>query len=301
MQEINFLGKTLASPIMAASGTFGYGNEYKDIVDTTRLGAICSKGLSLVAKAGNDGARLYETSSGLINSIGLENPGIEHFIAQELPNMRKLDTHIIANLGGSCIEDYERGAELLCAADIDFIELNISCPNVKQGGIAYGIKAQSAEEIVTRVAKKCTKPLIVKLSPNAEDISEMARACEASGANALSLVNTFMAMAIDIHTQRPVFDNIFAGLSGPCIRPIALRMVYQVYDAVKLPIIGIGGISTAEDALEFIMAGACAVQVGTASFSQPDCINTIIDGIEKYMRENNIHSLTELTGIAHNK
>lgn len=298
MQQISFLGQTLASPVIAASGTFGYGSEYKDIVDITRLGGICSKGITMIPKSGNEGERLYETPSGLINSIGLENPGVEHFIANELPIMRTLGTHIFANLGGGCIEDYEKGAELLSKTDIDFIELNISCPNVKQGGIAYGVKAQSAAEVVSRVRKVCTKPLIVKLSPNAENIPQMAQACEEAGADALSLVNTFMAMAIDIKARKAVFNNIFAGLSGPCIRPIALRMVYEACRTVKIPVIGLGGIASAEDALSFIMAGASCIEVGTATFTKPDCMNTIIDDIEKWMRTNGVHSIDEIKGAA---
>ncbi|MEG2923017.1 MAG: dihydroorotate dehydrogenase [Oscillospiraceae bacterium] len=298
MLSVNFCGKTLSSPVIAASGTFGFGEEYKSIVNMHRIGGISSKGLTLHPKYGNEGERLYETTSGLINSIGLQNPGVEHFIANELPAMEKLGCVIFANLGGGSIEDYVNGAKLLCKTNVDFIELNISCPNVKEGGIAYGIKAASAAEVVSQVAAVCTKPLVVKLSPNAENIAEMAIACEKAGANALSLVNTFQAMAIDLSTRRPVFNNVFAGLSGPCIRPIALRMVYQVCKAVQIPVIGLGGIATARDALEFIMAGAAAVQVGTATFANPTAINEIVDGIEAFMQKENIADLSQIRGAA---
>ncbi|MEG0304181.1 MAG: dihydroorotate dehydrogenase [Oscillospiraceae bacterium] len=298
MLSVNFCGKTLSSPVIAASGTFGFGEEYKSIVNMHRMGGISSKGLTLHPKYGNEGERLYETPSGLINSIGLQNPGVEHFIANELPAMEKLGCAIFANLGGGSIEDYVNGAKLLCKTNVDFIELNISCPNVKEGGIAYGIKAASAAEVVSQVAAVCTKPLVVKLSPNAENIAEMAIACEKAGANALSLVNTFQAMAIDLSTRRPVFNNVFAGLSGPCIRPIALRMVYQVCKAVQIPVIGLGGIATARDALEFIMAGATAVQVGTATFANPTAINEIVDGIEAFMQKENIADLSQIRGAA---
>ena len=286
MLNTQFCGKTLASPVIAASGTFGFGEEYRNIVDVKRLGGISSKGLTLNPKYGNEGERLYETPSGLINSIGLQNPGVAHFIAHELPAMRMLGTAIFANLGGGAVEEYLEGARLLCETDIDFIELNISCPNVKEGGIAYGVKAQSARDVVSRVRAVCTKPLVVKLSPNAENIAEMAIACEEAGADALSLVNTFKAMAIDLKTRRPVFQNVFAGLSGPAIMPIALRMVYEVCQTVSVPVIGLGGIATANDALAFIMAGASAIQVGTATFANPHVMQDILDGMESWMQAN---------------
>lgn len=297
MIKTEFCGKILSSPVIAASGTFGFGAEYKDIVNFKKLGGISSKGLTLNPKYGNEGERLFETPSGLINSIGLQNPGVEYFIKNELPNMQKLGTAIFANLGGGAIEDYEQGMVLLCKTDVDFIELNISCPNVKEGGIAYGVKAGSAFEVVSRVKKLCTKPLVVKLSPNAENITEMAKACVDAGADALSLVNTFQAMAIDLKTMRPVFNNVFAGLSGPAIKPIALRMVYQVCKAVNVPVIGLGGIASAEDALEFIMAGATCVQVGTATFSKPNVMNDIVLGIEEYLKRNKT-TLKQICGAA---
>lgn len=296
--NVEFLGKTLASPLIAASGTFGFGQEYKDIVDLKAIGGISSKGLTLNPKYGNEGERLFETPSGLINSIGLQNPGVEHFIKYELPEMQKLGTAIFANLGGGSVEDYLEGCRLLCQTEVDFIELNISCPNVKEGGIAYGVKAKSAHDIVSQVRMVCTKPLVVKMSPNAESIPDMAAACEDAGADALSLVNTFQAMAININTRRPVFNNIFAGLSGPAIKPIALRMVYQACKTVKIPVIGLGGIATAADAIEFILAGAAAVQIGTANFIKPTVMNEINVGIKKYMIKNNINSLAEICGAA---
>ncbi len=296
--EITLCGKKLASPVIAASGTFGFGSEYAAIVDMKKLGAISGKGLTIAPKYGNEGTRLFETPQGLMNSIGLQNPGIEHFIKHELEQMQKLGPATMANLGGGLIEDYEKGAEMLDKTSIDFIELNISCPNVKAGGIAYGIKAESAKEVVTRVRKCTKKPLIVKLSPNAENIVEMAQTCEESGADAISLVNTFQAMAIDINTRKPVFNNVFAGLSGAAIKPIALRMVYGVCGAVKVPVIGLGGISTAQDAIEFIMAGASAIQVGTANFTRPNACTAIADGILEWMEQNGVRSIEEIIGAA---
>jgi len=296
--RVNLLGKTLNGPVIGASGTFGYGVEYANMIDCSRLGGVCSKGLTLNGKPGNEGERLWETPSGLINSIGLQNPGVRHFIENELPDMQTLGTAIFANLGGGCIEDYEEGTRLLNDTAVDFIELNISCPNVKHGGIAYGVKADSAHEVVSRVRAVCKKPLIVKLSPNAESIPDMAAACADAGADALSLVNTFQAMAIDLERRRPVFNNVFAGLSGPAIRPIALRMVWQACSAVKIPVIGLGGIATGRDALEFIMAGAHAVQVGTANFSDPTVCMKITDEIAAWMDKNGVKTLDEIRGCA---
>lgn len=294
--RVNLLGKTLNGPVIGASGTYGYGVEYADMVDLTKLGGVCSKGLTLNGKPGNEGERLWETPSGLINSIGLQNPGVQHFIQHELPEMQTMGTAIFANLGGGCIEDYEEGTQLLNDTPVDFIELNISCPNVKHGGIAYGVKAESAKEVVSRVKAVCKKPLIVKLSPNAESIPEMAAACVEAGADALSLVNTFQAMAIDLERRQPVFKNVYAGLSGPAIRPIALRMVHQVCKTVKVPVIGLGGIATGRDALEFIMAGATAVQVGTANFADPKACNRITQEMAEWMDKNSVKTLEEIRG-----
>ena len=295
---VTLCGVPLQSPVIAASGTFGFGQEFSRIVDMRWLGAISGKGLTLEGKAGNEGERLYETPAGLINSIGLQNPGVRHFIQHELPAMKSLGPAAMANLGGSTIETYEEGARLLDGTDVDLLELNISCPNVKAGGIAYGIKAESAREVVARVRACTQKPLVVKLSPNAENITEMALACEEAGADGLSLVNTFQAMAIDLASRRPVFQNVFAGLSGPAIRPIALRMVYQVCKAVHVPVVGLGGIATAEDALAFIMAGATAVQVGTASFANPRACEDVARGMAAWMDENGVKTLDEIRGAA---
>lgn len=285
------------NPILTASGTFGFGEEFSQIYDLSILGGICSKGLTLNPKQGNKGIRLWETPMGLINSIGLQNPGVDLFIKEELPKMKKYDTIIIANLGGNTTEEYIEGIEKLNNTDTDIIELNISCPNVKSGGMAFGIKSNIAYEIVSSVRKVCKKPLMVKLSPNAENIVEMALACEEGGADAISLINTIKSMAIDIKKRKAVFDNIYAGLSGPCVKPVALRMVHEVSKVVKVPVCGLGGIMTSADAIEFIMAGATLVQIGTANFIKPDIAVDIIKGIDEYMDREGIKSLEEIRGV----
>ncbi|EKX90415.1 dihydroorotate dehydrogenase [Peptostreptococcus anaerobius] len=295
--RVNLCGKELKNPIIMASGTFGFGREYNEIYDISVLGGVSSKGLTLEARPGNEGMRVHETPSGMMNSVGLENPGVEGFIEKELDNFSKLDLCRIVNLGGGCLEDYVKGAELLEGKNFDMIELNISCPNVKHGGMAYGIKSEVAREVVRAVKKATTKPLMVKLSPNAEDIVAMAIACQEEGADAISLVNTFKAMAIDIRNKKPVFNNVTAGLSGPAIKPIALRMVYEVAKAVTIPVVGMGGIMDANDVIEFIMAGATCVQVGTANFVNPRIGQDIIRDLNKYMDENNIASLDQIRGI----
>lgn len=289
--SVEIAGVKFRNPVIAASGTFGYGGEYEGALDTAALGGICTKGLTVDPRSGNAGLRLWETPSGLLNSIGLENPGIAAFIEQELPRLRALGPVVIANLSGGSIDEYRRGAEMLDASSVDMIELNISCPNVKSGGISFGLDAESAASVVTPVRAACGKPLIVKLSPAAPDLAAVALACVRGGADALSLVNTFRGMAIDIQRRRPVFDNVTAGLSGPAIRPIALRMVWELYEKVDVPIIGLGGIASAEDAIEFLMAGAAAVQVGSATFARPETMTQIIAGLESFMRENNIEAL----------
>lgn len=298
MLNVNLCGVEFKNPVIAASGTFGFGQEYGELYDVSKLGGICTKGLTLNKKQGNDGLRVYEARGGMLNSVGLQNPGVDEFINMELPKMRKIDTVIIANLGGGCLDDYIEGIEKLNNTDVDMIELNISCPNVKSGGMAFGIKAETAFHIVSKVKKVCKKPLIVKLSPNAEDIVQMGYKCCEAGADALSLVNTFKAMAIDIRKRKPVFNNIFAGLSGPCIKPIALRMVYEVAGAVNIPVMGIGGITTWQDAVEYIMAGANAVQVGSGNFVKPDICLDIIAGINDYMEREGIKNIDEIKGIA---
>ncbi|WP_369705376.1 dihydroorotate dehydrogenase [Clostridium moutaii] len=294
---LNICGVNLKNPVIAASGTFGFGEEYNEIYDVSKLGAICSKGITLNKREGNKGMRIFETTGGILNSVGLQNPGIEHFINIELPKMKRYNTVIIANLGGSTLEEYVEAAQKLSDSDVDIVELNISCPNVKSGGMAFGIKSEIAYKVVKAVRAACKKPLMVKLSPNAEDIVDMAYRCCEAGADSISLVNTFKAMAVDIKNKRAVFDNVTAGLSGGAIKPIALRMVYEVSKIVKVPVIGIGGICSWEDALEFIMAGASAIQVGTANFIKPDICLDIIDNIEKYMADENIKDLEEIRGI----
>lgn len=295
--RVNLCGFELKNPIIMASGTFGFGKEYGEIYDVSLLGGISSKGLTLIAKPGNEGMRVHETPSGMMNSVGLENPGVQGFIDKELPDFSKLDTCRIVNLGGGCEDDYVEGARLLDDKDFDIVELNISCPNVKHGGMAFGIKSEVAREVIRSVRKATKKPLIVKLSPNAEDIVEMAKVCQEEGADGISLVNTFKAMAIDIHKRRPVFNNVTAGLSGPAIKPIALRMVYEVCQAVTIPVVGMGGIMTAEDVIEFIMVGATCVQLGTANFANPRIGQEIIEDLNRFMDENGIKSLDEIRGI----
>lgn len=295
--RVNLCGVELKNPVIAASGTFGFGREYSDFFPLSKLGGISTKGLTLEKRNGNRGIRVYETTGGLLNSIGLQNPGIHKFIKEELPFLEKQDTVIMANVGGGSIEEYIKAVERLNETSIDMIELNISCPNVKEGGMAFGIKAEIAFEVVSQVRKVCKKPLIVKLSPNAENIVHMAESCVKAGADGLSLVNTFSGMAIDIKAKKPVFDNIIAGLSGPCIKPIALRMVYEVSKAVSVPIIGVGGIMSYQDAIEYIMAGAWAIQVGSGNFINPTITLEIIKGIEEFMIEEGIKNLEEIRGM----
>lgn len=295
--KVKAMGLEFKNPVLTASGTFGFGEEFSEIYDLSILGGICSKGLTLNPKAGNRGIRLWETPMGLINSIGLQNPGVDKFITEELPKMERYNTKIIANLGGNSEEEYIEGIYRLNGTNVDIIELNISCPNVKSGGMAFGIKSAVACDIVSKVKKACSKPLMVKLSPNAENIADMALACEAGGADSISLINTIKSMAIDIKKRQAVFDNVYAGLSGPCVKPVALRMVHEVSKAVKVPVCGLGGIMSWQDAIEFIMAGAALIQVGTANFIHPDAAVTIIKGIEEFMDKENIKSLDEIRGI----
>ena len=291
-KDINF-----KNPVIMASGTFGFGKEYNEIYDIEKLGGISSKGLTLNSKDGNNGMRVFETPSGMMNSVGLENPGVQGFIDKELPFFSDLDLVRIVNLGGGTLDDYIKGAELLRGKDVNVIELNISCPNVKAGGMAFGIKNEVAREVVREVRKVVDKPLVIKLSPNAEDIVGMARVCEEEGADGVSLVNTFKALAIDINKRKPVFENVYAGLSGPAIKPIALRMVNEVSKNVEIPVWGMGGITNANDAIEFIMAGSSCIQVGTANFVNPKIGLEIIDGIEKFMKQEGIKTLDEIRGI----
>lgn len=295
----------LKNPVIAASGTFGFGEEYKNIFEIASLGAIASKGLTLEAREGNSGVRIWETPSGLMNSIGLQNPGIPHFIREEFPAMKKIGTSVIANLSGSTAEDYEEGARLLEGTDADAIELNISCPNVSKGGAAFGMTCEDAGGITSRIRKIVSKPLIVKLTPQANDVAAVAMSCVAAGADAISLCNSFQGVAIDIENVRPVFEKIKAGFGGPAVRPIALRLVYEVFLEMKklpqekrVPIIGIGGIATWRDAVEFIMAGASAVQVGTATFANPFAMIQIVKGLEEFMKRKGYASIEEMRGAA---
>lgn len=295
--SVEMLGKTFKNPLVAASGTFGFGEEYHELYDVGCLGGICSKGLTLHGKDGNEGVRVWETASGMMNSVGLQNPGVEAFIDHGIAQMRRFGNVLIANMGGHSMEDYITGATMLSESDIDMLELNISCPNVKSGGMAFGIKADVAREVVSEVRKVCHKPLIVKLSPNAENVVDMALSCEEAGADALSLVNTFQAMAIDIHKRKPVFNNVYAGLSGAAIKPIALRMVHAVCKQVHIPVMGIGGIYTATDVLEFIMAGAQVVQIGTVNFNNPLAGRDILDELTLLCQKEGIADINDVRGV----
>lgn len=298
--KIKFLGKELKNPVITSSGCFGFGEEYNNYFDINKLGAINLKGITLNKREGNKGIRIAETPSGMINSIGLENPGIKYF-RDNIVGSIKYKTRIILNINGESEEEYIAVSEIANEIKrVDFIELNISCPNVKNGGMAFGINSVSAENLTKSVKKILTKkPLIVKLSPNVTDITEIAKAVENAGADAVSLVNTFLAMKIDTKTKKPLLGNIFGGLSGGCIMPIAVRMVYQIFDAVKIPIIGMGGIEDYNDALEFIMAGASLVSIGSGIFANPILPIEVINGIENYLKENNIKDIKDLIGIAH--
>ncbi|WP_127575135.1 dihydroorotate dehydrogenase [Paenibacillus barengoltzii] len=300
-------GVSFKNPIVMASGTFGFGKEYGAIYDINQLGGLSGKGLTLHPKAGNEGVRVAETASGMLNSVGLENPGIHAFLREECPRWEQLNLVRIVNLGGNTIEEYVEGARLIDEDEawrrregrtaVDMIELNISCPNVKAGGMAYGIKTEIARQVVREVRAATTLPLIVKLSPNAEDIVGMAVMCQEEQADGVSLINTFSAMKIDISKRRSVFDNLYAGLSGPAIKPIALRMVHQVCQAVTLPVMGMGGISSAEDVIEFIMAGAAVVQVGTHNFVHLRAGEQLITDLTAWMKAEGVQTLDEIRGI----
>jgi dihydroorotate dehydrogenase (NAD+) catalytic subunit len=289
-------GINFKNPVIAASGTFGFGREYAEYIDLSLLGGISVKGLKLKPNKGNASPRIAETPAGILNSVGLQNPGVEEFIKTEIPFLRQFDTKIIVNIAGNTIEDYCEMAEILSEVDIDAIELNISCPNVKEGCLAFGTCADSTSSLTKQVKKHCKKPLIVKLTPNVTNISEIALAAEAAGADAVSLINTLLGMAIDIHRRRPILANNTGGLSGPAIKPIAVRMVNEVARAVKVPVIGMGGISSGDDAIEFLLAGAGAVMVGTANFVNPSACIDVIKGIEDYMIKYNYKSLDEIVG-----
>jgi dihydroorotate dehydrogenase (NAD+) catalytic subunit len=293
---------TLKNPVLPASGAYGYGREYLPFISPDLWGAVVTKGVSPVAWPGNPTPRICETAAGMLNAIGLQNPGVEHFIAEALPFLRPYQTPVIVNIAGKSIVEYVAVAERLDAfPEVSAFELNISCPNVKEGGIAFGTDPRAAAKVTAAVRAVTRKPLIVKLSPNVTDITVIAQAVEASGADALSLINTLLGMAIDIRQRRPVLANIVGGFSGPAIKPVALRMVWQTYSRVSIPIIGIGGIMTATDALEFIMAGASAVAIGTGLFVDPETPARVIDGIRAFMIEEGFATIDEMRGLAHGK
>ncbi len=295
--SVNIAGLHLKNPVMTASGTFGYGTEYADFVDLSRLGGIIVKGTTIRDRQGNPYPRLAETPSGMLNAVGLQNKGIDYFIEHIYPAIRDIDTNIIVNVSGSEVADYVATAERLADLErIPAIELNISCPNVKQGGMAFGTSCASAAKVVEAVRKAYRKTLIVKLSPNVTDIAEIARAVEVAGADAVSLINTLLGMAINARTRRPVLSTVTGGLSGPAVKPVALRMVWQVARAVRVPVVGLGGIMTATDAVEFLLAGATAVQIGTANFIDPTVTMKVIDGIEAYLQENGFASVRDVVG-----
>lgn len=293
---VNMCGIEFKNPVTTASGTFGSGMEYADFIDISKLGAVTTKGVANIPWPGNPTPRIAETYGGMINAIGLQNPGIDTFLKRDIPFLREHGASIIVNVCGKSTEDYCETVEKLSEADVDMLEINISCPNVKEGGIAFGQDPKAVEHITSQVKKRSKKPIIMKLSPNVTDITEMARAAESGGADALSLINTITGMKIDINRRTFAVANKTGGLSGPAIRPVAVRMVYQVANSVSLPIIGMGGIATYEDALEFIMAGATMVAVGTASFNNPNAAIDIINGIEDYMRRNNVNDINQLIG-----
>ena len=287
----------LKNPVTTASGTFGYGTEYKDFIDLGRLGGIFVKGTTIEPRQGNNYPRMAETPSGMLNSVGLQNKGVDYFVDQLYPVIKEYDTNIIVNVSGSTIDDYIKCTEKLVDLDkMPAIELNISCPNVKEGGMAFGVSCESAAKVTRAVRDIFPKTLIVKLSPNVTNIADIARAVEAEGADSVSLVNTFMGMAIDIESRKPKLSTITGGLSGPCIKPIAVRMVWEVFNAVKIPVIGMGGISNWQDAIEFILAGSRAIQVGTYNFIDPTVSVKIVDGINEYLDRHNIDSVNDLVG-----
>jgi dihydroorotate dehydrogenase (NAD+) catalytic subunit len=294
--QTKIAGIKFKNPVIAASGTFGFGREYSNFIDLNKLGGIAVKGLTLLPRKGNKPPRIVETPGGILNSIGLQNPGVEVFIKEELPFLKQFNTTIIANIAGNTIEEYCELAEILSDTDIDAFELNVSCPNVKEGGVAFGNTTKGISAITSQVKKYCKKPLIVKLTPSVTDIKEIAMATESSGADAVSLINTLLGMAINIHRKKPILANNFGGLSGPAIKPIALRMTYEVCQTLKIPVIGMGGITTGDDAIEFLLAGASAVMVGTWNFVNPNICIEVIEGIKRYLKNYAHDSLYDIIG-----
>lgn len=294
--EVKIAGVTFKNPVMTASGTFGSGMEYSDFVDLNRLGAVVTKGVANVPWEGNPTPRVAEVYGGMLNAIGLQNPGIDVFMERDLPFLQKYDTKVIVNVCGKTVSDYLEVVERLSDTPVSMLEINVSCPNVKEGAIAFGQKADSLFDITSQVKKKAKQPVIMKLSPNVTDITEMAKAAEAAGADALSMINTITGMKIDIHRKKFVLANKTGGMSGPAVKPVALRMVYQTAQAVKIPIIGMGGIGSGEDAVEFLLAGATAVAVGAMNFVNPYATVEVVEGIESYMKQYDIENVTDLIG-----
>ncbi len=294
--KVTIAGVTLANPLIAASGTFGFGREYGELYPLSTLGGISCKGITLAERPGNPPPRVTETPSGMLNAVGLQNPGVEHFIREDLPWLRQQGTAVIANIAGNTPEDYCAMAERLSDSDVDMIEMNISCPNVKQGGVQFGTSCQGVGSITGLVRRYCKKPLMVKLSPNVADIGEIAAAAEAAGADAISLINTLTGMRIDIDSRRPILRNNTGGLSGPAVFPVAVRMVWQAAQRVNIPVVGLGGVATWQDAVEMLLAGADALQIGTALFTDPYAPVKILQGLEQYLEKKGISSVTELTG-----
>lgn len=294
--SVTICGVTLKNPVIAASGTFGYGMEYNEFYPISRLGGVSCKGTTLKERLGNPPPRIAETCAGILNSVGLQNPGLDSFISTYLPWLKKQDTAVIANIAGSTVEEYCEIAERLSGTDVDIIELNISCPNVKQGGVSFGTSCESVAKVTSEVKKRSAKPVMVKLTPNVTDIGDIAKAAEDAGADALSLINTITGMRIDIKTRRPVLRNNTGGLSGPAVFPVAVRMVHEVYKRVNIPVVGMGGITKWEDAAEMMIAGASAVQVGTANFRDPFACIRIIEGLERFAASLGLKSIDELTG-----
>lgn len=293
--SVNVAGVSFSNPLIAASGTFGFGREYNEFYPLEKLGGISCKGITLKRRDGNPPPRIAETPSGILNAVGLQNPGVDVFIKDDLPWLKKQNTVVIANIAGNTVEEYCQMAEKLSETDVDMIELNISCPNVKSGGVQFGTSCESVGNITSEVRKHCAKPLVVKLSPNVTDIASIAQSAEANGADAVSMINTLTGMKIDINSRRPIIRNNTGGLSGAAVFPVAVRMVWQVSNAVKIPIIGMGGITTWEDAVEMLIAGASALQIGTVMFSDPYAPIKITEGLNRYLDDNGIKSVTELT------
>ena len=294
---VNIAGVEFKNPVVTASGTFGFGREYSEFYPLREIGGLSCKGITLKPRMGNPPPRIAETPSGILNAVGLQNPGVDHFIERDLPWLKEQETVVIANIAGNTPEEYAQMAEKLSESSVDMIEMNISCPNVKHGGVQFGTSCQSVGAITREVRAHCKKPLMVKLSPNVSDIAEIARAAESEGADALSLINTLTGMRIDINTLRPIIRNNTGGLSGPAVFPVAVRMVWQTAGAVKIPVVGMGGISTWRDAVEMMMAGASAIQVGTALFSDPYAPLKIKEGLNRYLDDQGIASVTELAGM----